>query len=224
VSKPSVDETTHDIEQLHTAVVLAGHTGDEMFVRSHIDHPEGRIRASALMALQRLGCLDVDTLNTYLRDRDPAVRRKVAELAAQHEDFDILPLLSDDDSLVVEMAAWACGERGPNPDDIDGDSYDDNPQADDRIIARLIELTTSHDDPLVRESAVAALGALGDERGVPAILQACTDKPAIRRRAVLALAPFTGSDVDAALRSALEDRDWQVRQAAEDVLGPERAD
>ena len=49
-----------------------------------------------------------------------------------------------------------------------------------------------------------------------------TDKPAVRRRAVLALAPFLGDDdigrrVDAAIDRALEDRDWQVRQAAEDL-------
>ena len=78
--------------------------------------------------------------------------------------------------------------------------------------------------PLVRESAVAALGALADERGLDAILAGTTDKPAIRRRAVLALAPFVGPDharaeeVAAALQRALTDRDWQVRQAAEDVM------
>ncbi|MEY3679413.1 MAG: hypothetical protein RL547_25, partial [Actinomycetota bacterium] len=38
-------------------------------------------------------------------------------------------------------------------------------------------------------------------------------------RAVLALAPFDGPDVQAALKKALDDRDWQVRQAAEDLLG-----
>jgi HEAT repeat protein len=36
---------------------------------------------------------------------------------------------------------------------------------------------------------------------------------------VLALAPFDGPAVDAALQEALGDRDWQVRQAAEDLLG-----
>jgi hypothetical protein len=41
----------------------------------------------------------------------------------------------------------------------------------------------------------------------------------VRRRAVLALAPFTGPAVDAALAAALQDRDWQVRQAAEDLTG-----
>jgi hypothetical protein len=37
---------------------------------------------------------------------------------------------------------------------------------------------------------------------------------------VLALAAFEGDDVEAALERALDDRDWQVRQAAEDMLGP----
>jgi HEAT repeat protein len=45
------------------------------------------------------------------------------------------------------------------------------------------------------------------------------DKPAVRRRAVLSLAPFAGPDVEAALRRALTDRDWQVRQAAADLVG-----
>ena len=68
-----------------------------------------------------------------------------------------------------------------------------------------------------REAAVAALGAIGDPAGLPAILAATSDKPAVRRRAVLALAPFDGPEVDAALERALSDRDWQVRQAAEDL-------
>ena len=70
---------------------------------------------------------------------------------------------------------------------------------------------------MVREAAVAAPGAIGDGRGLAAILAGCVDKPAIRRRAVLALAPFSGPEVDAALQAALQDRDWQVRQAAEDL-------
>ena len=72
-------------------------------------------------------------------------------------------------------------------------------------------------EPLVREACAAALGAIGDRRGLPAILRACTDKPNVRRRAVLALAPFDGPDVDAALAAATSDRDWQVRQAADDL-------
>jgi HEAT repeat protein len=103
---------------------------------------------------------------------------------------------------VVEVAAWACGEHE---------------QVDDATLDRLIELTTAADDPLVRESAAAALGAIGDPRALPAILTATVDKPNVRRRAVLALAPFDGDEVEAAIDRALTDRDWQVRQAAEDL-------
>ena len=53
-----------------------------------------------------------------------------------------------------------------------------------------------------------------------AILAATADKATVRRRAVIALAPFEGPEVDAALERARDDRDWQVRQAAEDLLTP----
>ena len=161
----------------------------------------------ALTALERLGALDETTLVERFIDRDAEVRRRAAEVAAQHRGIDLMPLLHDDDALVVEMAAWACGEHESVAD---------------AVLSRLVVLAHEHDDALVREAAVAALGAIGDERGLPAILHGCADKPAIRRRAVLALAPFKGPDVDRALQQALADRDWQVRQAAEDLTSPER--
>jgi len=64
---------------------------------------------------------------------------------------------------------------------------------------------------------VAALGAIGDEEGLAAVLTATRDRATVRRRAVLALAAFSGPEVDEALERAAEDRDWQVRQAAEDL-------
>lgn len=75
-----------------------------------------------------------------------------------------------------------------------------------------------HPDPLCREAAVASLGAIGDRAGLPAVLAALADKPAVRRRAATALAAFDGPEVDAALHRCLVDRDWQVRQVAEDLL------
>jgi HEAT repeat protein len=135
------------------------------------------------------------------------VRRRAAELAAAHRSVDLSIALDDDDPTVVEVAAWACGEH----------------ESDRReIVDRLIALAESADEPLVRESAVAALGAIGSARGLPSILAATSDKPAVRRRAVLALAPFEGPEVDEAIDRALEDRDWQVRQAAEDLRRAER--
>ena len=52
------------------------------------------------------------------------------------------------------------------------------------------------------------------------MLAATHDKPAVRRRAVIALVSFEGPDVDAAWDRARTDRDRQVRDAVEELLGP----
>jgi len=183
-------------------VAVAGHRGDLDTARAGLTSEDATVRATALGALERLGALTGALLATALHDGDRAVRRRAAELAATHPDVDLSAALDDADPTVVEVAAWACGEH-----------EDDRPA----IVERLVALAGSASEPLVREAAVAALGAIGSERGRDAILAATQDKPAVRRRAVLALAPFEGDDVEAAIDRALEDRDWQVRQAAEDL-------
>ena len=184
------------------SVVVAGHVGDVETARAGLASVDPGVRAAALGALDRLDALDTDTITAALSDADVAVRRRAAELAATYPTVDLLAVLDDPDDRVVEVAAWACGEHESRRD---------------AIVERLVELAGAAEDPLVRESAVAALGAIGDERGLAAIIVACSDKPAVRRRAVLALAPFDGAEVDAAIERALVDRDWQVRQAAEDL-------
>ena len=42
---------------------------------------------------------------------------------------------------------------------------------------------------------------------------------AVRRRAAVALAAFEGREAEMALERAAHDRDWQVRQVAEDLIG-----
>ena len=184
-------------------VTIAGHTGDAAVARAGLDWPDPAVRSAALGALERLGHLTDDDLRDALADEAVPVRRRAAELSARHRDVDLVPTLSDPDSRVVEVAAWACGEHESDRD---------------AVVERLIDLAREADDALVREAAVAALGAIGDDRAVDVIVAACSDKPAVRRRAVLALAPFDGLEVDAALQRALADRDWQVRQAAEDLV------
>jgi HEAT repeat protein len=183
-------------------LAIAGHTGDEATARAAIDDADPVRRELALGALERMGSLDDPTLVARFGDEQPAVRRRAATIAATRPHLELLGLLADTDASVVEVAAWAAGEHE---------------RRDDATIERLVELATGHTDALVREASVAALGAIGDERGLPAILAGCNDKPTIRRRAVLALAPFSGPEVDAALTAALADRDWQVRQSAEDI-------
>jgi HEAT repeat protein len=189
------------VTERHRAAVLAGATGDHATARALLADRAPRVRAAALGALARAGALDDATLRRAFDDADPVVRRRAIDLALPRTGIDLLPLLDDPDDTVVEHTAWACGER----------------PATDRAVDRLAALATGHHDALVREAAVAALGSLGDERGLPAILQGCRDKATVRRRAVLALAPFDGTEVRAALQAATVDRDWQVRQSAEDL-------
>jgi HEAT repeat protein len=187
------------------AAAVAGHRGDGAAARGYLVDPDPQVRATALGALARSRTLTGDDLAAALGDPAAVVRARAAELAATLPGTaapGLRDVLGDPDPSVAESAAWASGERQPTEPG---------------IVPALARTAADHDDPLCREAAVAALGAIGDVGGLPAILAATRDRPAVRRRAILALAPFDGPDVDAALERALGDRDWQVRQAAEDV-------
>jgi HEAT repeat protein len=168
--------------------------------------PDPAVRAAALTALVRAGTADVAWPAAAVDD-DAGVRRRAAELAPAAGDAvpldALVAMLADENAWVAEASAFALGERT---------------DATAALVDALAAAATTHADALVREAAVAALGAIGDPAGLEAVLHGCDDKPAIRRRAVLALAAFTGPDVEAALRRALDDNDWQVRQNAEDLL------
>jgi HEAT repeat protein len=192
-------------------VAAAGHTGDLARVEAGRVDADPAVRATALGALARLGRLTVADLTAATADGDAIVRRRACELAPRLGAVtipDLVAALGDPDDRVVEAACFGLGELGA----------DATP-----VVGALATVTGEATDPLCREAAVAALGAIGDPTGLPAILAATVDKPAVRRRAVLALAPFDGPDVDEALTRALTDRDWQVRQAAEDLTGPDEA-
>ena len=62
----------------------------------------------------RLGMLDPDRLITLLADPEPAVRI-AASISLPTGGTNIVGLL-DDEPAVVEMAAWACGERDSDLD------------------------------------------------------------------------------------------------------------
>jgi HEAT repeat protein len=181
---------------------LAGHAGDEPAARALLADPDPEVRATALAALARMARATAADAASALADLDPLVRRRACELGTGLADAEFGRLLDDRDDMVVEAACFAIGET-----------------RDERAVPALVRIATTHEDPLCRESAVAALGAIGDPDSLPALLAALNDRAQIRRRAVIALAAIESAESDAAIRGCLSDRDWQVRQAAEDLLG-----
>jgi HEAT repeat protein len=195
------------IAERRRATIVAGHRGDHRSVLRALDDAAPQVRVAAIGAAARCQLLSPDHLGVALGDDSASVRLRAVDVVAGvpgDEPPSLEPLLEDDDVMVIERAAWASGEREP---------------AESGIVEPLAALATGHPHKLVRESSVAALGAIGRPEGLPAILAALGDVATIRRRAVLALAPFAGPEVTAALETALTDRDWQTRQAAADVLG-----
>ncbi len=217
---------SHSERRRLTAMAGHGHpdpnTG-ETTARLAQNDPDASVRVVALGALARLNVLTVDDIARALSDPDSLVARRAIECAAplvmttpdaEHLDHLLVTALRGPDDAVAEVAAWAIGER----------HQEQSNEAPPEIVSALIDAATTHTEALVRESAAAALGAVGHSDGLPAILTACKDKATVRRRAVLALAAFDGPEVNEALQRALSDRDWQVRQAAEDLLAIDEID
>jgi HEAT repeat protein len=183
----------------------AGFASDDeskQLIRENLGATSARQRVLALRAGARRSLLNNDDWLNALRDDEVDVRREVITLVAHENVSDttildaLVNALNDPDALVVDAAAFALGEHAYTAS-----------------VVPLCAVATSHDDARCRESAVAALGAIGDDRGRGAVLGALDDKPPVRRRAIVALSNFEGPDIEAALVRASEDRDWQVRAA-----------
>lgn len=201
----------------------AGHAGDVARARSYLHDDDPMVRSSALRALERAGDLAAQQLEGALDDPAAAVRMTALELAAYRADIAAAAAASrlvDDDHRVVEAAAWACGEKISASENASAAGRTDASGSETAaVVEALVRVARSHTDGLCRESAIAALGAISDPAGLPAILAGLDDKPEIRRRAVIALAPFDGPEVEAALLRASTDRDKQVRAAAAELRG-----
>lgn len=202
-----------DAAQRRRAAALAGYRGDVDAAEAAQLDSDPKVRIAALRSLARIGAASEkpvcnEQITRALNDAEPSVRIAAIEIAAGQPAPELEHLLDDEDPMVVETTAWALGERET---------------ASGTIIDRLSQVARDHHDPLARESAVAALGAIGDNRGLGAVLDATRDKVAVRRRAIIALAAFDGAEVSAAFSRARLDRDRQVRDAVEELLGPDEA-
>jgi len=201
-------DTVAAVDATERAVAAATAPDVADVARFATDDPDPTVRAFALATL--VGRDPTAALPIWRRaadDGSPRVRRRAAEVAPRlgrrADAATLRRLLADPEPWVAEAAAFAAGEH---------------PRPAAGLVAAVAGVVTDHPDPVVREAAVAALGSIGDPTTLPAVLGACADRPAVRRRAVLALAAFDGPEVEARLAAALDDRDWQVRQAAEDLL------
>ena len=194
-------------ESIEESLLRAGFgIGDDYVsvLRSNLHDATPRRRVLALRGVVRQRLVTPDDWRLALGDVDVEVRREALNQIAHHEigDHDgsileaVVRCLDDDDALVVDGAVFALGEH----------LYTD-------AVERLCVIATSHEDARCRESAIAALGAIGDDRARPVILGALDDKPPVRRRAIVALSNFEGPDIEEALERASADRDWQVRAA-----------
>jgi len=198
---------------IHAArlIAIAGHSGNVQPVISGLGSEHQGAKLAAIEAASRLKILTPDRLYALLTDPDAMIRVATLDvLVRQQPQTDTRPpdrIVSTvvsllDDPECAEAAAAAIGELGP---------------ASTAVVDTLKSMALHHDDPLCREAAVASLGSLG--RGQSAVIESLNDIAAIRRRATVALSNFDGPDVDLALARAAQDRDAQVRQLAEDLLG-----
>lgn len=198
-------------------VAVAGYRNDPETARLGLSSTDARVRSGALTALARASALETAMLLNGLTDPTPSVVRRAVELSSTESrgatavDDSLLTHLRSDSQMLVEVAAFALGERHQEAS---------ASTLVDAVVAALSRVAVEHADPLAREAAVAALGSVGLPSGLAAVLSATTDKATVRRRAVLALAAFEGEEVNEALHRARTDRDWQVRQAAEDLTNP----
>lgn len=191
------------LPERRTALVRASFADDDASARLalvSLTANDPRERVLALRAATRRELPGLDWL-ALLADVDASVRREALVAIADGRGDDAalaaaVGLLGDDDPLVAEHAVFALGERRYGP-----------------ALTHLMRVARYHEDARCREAAVAALGVLGDDRAVDVVIGALDDKPAVRRRAVVALANFEGSHVDAALARARDDHDWQTRAA-----------
>ena len=222
---PPVDVNDQDVlraARKRADIVDAGDRGDWPTVREALDDTSWRVRTTALTQLARAQQSTVEDLNRFITSTLADERRVLAQVGIWQPSVDLVALLNDSDPTVCEAAAWALGERHQqaNQDDPTHQQLATVPISDD-VLDALHRAAVQHPDHMTREAAVAALGAIGHESSLPTILQASTDRATVRRRAALALVNYSGPEVDEALTRLRNDRDWQVRQAAEDLLGNE---
>ncbi|MGC8481464.1 MAG: HEAT repeat domain-containing protein [Acidimicrobiales bacterium] len=207
----AVEPPHYDISAALRQVALAAHDGNTEVLSSHLDSGEEVVRAAAVRGLWECTHGDPTDPQAVLlmlhefvgKERATHVLVAVGETFATRHGKICEVLLDHEDTRVVEAGCFAAAQLAPSAN---------------HLVGRLEALASTHEDDLVRESAIAALGAYGLPRSTSIVIAATSDKVYVRRRAIVALSAFEGEDVEEALRAATADRDAQTRALAEDIL------
>tara|TARA_B100001996_G_scaffold20562_1_gene16556 strand:+ start:714 stop:1376 length:663 start_codon:yes stop_codon:yes gene_type:complete len=208
------DPPSKEVAERRRRAILARHENSELEeseIIGFLNDTAAVVREAALATVVKLNLDAGKHIVNALEDADRGVRKRAVELVIDlsnnHEHISkVLVLLDDSSTFVVETVCWVIGEIGNNYENVA------------EIVSKVSQIALNHEDSLCREAAVACLGSLGHIDGLTTLLKVLDDKPNVRRRATLALAPFEGPEVEEALKRKLKDRDLQTRQAAEDLL------
>jgi HEAT repeat protein len=207
----AAEPPNYDISLSLRQVALATDGRNIELLDSYLSSSDEVIRAAAVRG--RWECAreshneaaHIPTALLQLMDTEQATSVLVAigeTFASRHHQLCQL-LLDHDNPRVIEAGCFAAAQLAPSAS---------------HLVQRLETLASTHEDDLVRESAIAALGAYGLPRSTSVIIDATSDKVYVRRRAIVALSAFEGDEVEEALRAATADRDAQTRALAEDIL------
>lgn len=181
----------------HEVVDALGELNDRRaipYILSAIHDEERDVREVAVTSLDELGDSSViPMLNEALFDKSSGVRREAAETMGELLDPIAIPYLAkalqDKDRNVRKKAAWAMGEIGdpaarPFLEESLNDSRKDVRIESIKALARIstgsvyVLLLPMLDDSEweVRKAAIITLGALGEEKSIPALNKAIRDK------------------------------------------------
>ena len=141
---------------------------------------------------------------TLRTDPEASVRRVAAWGLADHARYEaataalVSAATTDADMQVREMAVWALAEARPTPE-----------------VRRALTAAAASQDPSLRRTAIWALGNVGDEASLDAVLPALkSDDAKVRAMAAWAIGSMEPDKAPAPLLSALQDSDSKVRRTA----------
>jgi hypothetical protein len=222
---------------------LAGETGADVLIDSLIGSEVSGERRVYLDALRQCPAAVNSLLHLLSDDRWYVVRNAVAllgELGPAEADKRVVELMSHRESRVRQAAAAALGRLGTSRSllallqGLNDTSPDVRMQSvlaiaaakNPRAVPWLIEALDHEQDADVQSALISALGAVPTEDGVARLVRAAEAggrlirKPTIMRvRAIEALAEAGMPSARQALQSLLQDRDREIRAAAEQAVG-----